>query len=87
MRPSKFYGMIVKIKNKITLFTLLAKNPHIYPSKFTIPLSSKYRQYFIVPVACGQGMQVMLCMTNKLLRADRHLLLNKEHHCFGTKLE
>ena len=25
MRPSKFYGMIVKIKNKIALFTLLAK--------------------------------------------------------------
>ena len=31
MRSSKFYGMIVKIKNKITLFTLLAKNLHICP--------------------------------------------------------
>ena len=36
---TKFYGIIVQIKNKITLFTLLAKNPHtVYtPSKYSIP--------------------------------------------------
>ena len=38
-------------------------------------------------VACGQGVQVMLCMTNKLLRNDLFLLLNKEHHGFEMKNE
>ena len=38
MRSSQFYGLIVKIKNKITLhFT--RKKTHIYiPSKFSIPV-------------------------------------------------
>ena len=41
-----------------------------------------------VAVACGQGMQVMHCMsiTSELLR--NHLFfLYKEHHDFGTKIE
>ena len=38
-------------------------------------------------VVCGQGTQVMLCMTNELLRDDLYFFLNKEHHGFGTKLE
>ena len=38
------------------------------------------------PVACGQGMQVMLCMANELLRGDL-LLLYKKPHGFGTKEE
>ena len=33
MRSLKFYGMIVKIKNEIPLFTLLAKNPIYTPLK------------------------------------------------------
>ena len=35
--------------------------------------------------ACGQGMQVMLCMTNELLRDDL-FLLNKKTTVLGQKL-
>ena len=35
-------------------------------------------------MACGQGMQVMHCMTNELLRDDLFFLF-KEHHDFRTK--
>ena len=41
--------MIVKIENKITLFTLLAKKPN-NPLKiwYSLPFFSKYLQYFTV---------------------------------------
>ena len=42
MKPSKFYAMTVKIKNKITLFTLFAKTPPYIPSqKLGLPFASK----------------------------------------------
>ena len=36
MRPSKLYGMIVKIKNKITLLTLFAKNFYINRPQYLV---------------------------------------------------
>ena len=40
-----------------------------------------------MPVACGQGMQVMCCMTSEFLYDDFISERNKEQLCFGTKLE
>ena len=44
-----------------------------------------FKRPFSKSVACGQGMQVMQCMTNEPL--DEDLFFFREHHDFGTKIE
>ena len=70
MRASKFYGMIVKIKNRIILFTVLAKNNSMYCtplSKLILPLFSKYDQYIdiniLIPKLCDCN-EKLLVKTN-----------------------